>query len=261
MGRWARALVAVLSSAAAHAALVGFAVVIGALRFGAGEVARQQVTIQVREQAKPKPPPKSEPKPSEEKAPVQKVAVARSVPKVEQPQPTPKDATPAAPLRVVGISMEATVEGGGGPTFAVGDTKLGETADFASTPQKTVAKADAPVVSSRPAAAAATQNRVASRIPTAKVEYTLPKRRRPRVPPFPPELRSQGIEADVTVMVTLDETGKVTAVKLITPSPYPAFNQAAQAAAQAEEFEPARRDGVAVPYTLSYTYRFRIEDR
>ena len=88
----------------------------------------------------------------------------------------------------------------------------------------------------------------------------MPKRRRPHNPPYPAELRAQGLEADVVVMVSLDETGKVTSVQIITPSPYPAFNEAALAAAKAEEFEPALRDGVPVPYTLSYKYRFRIED-
>ena len=76
-----------------------------------------------------------------------------------------------------------------------------------------------------------------------------------------PGTRAQGIEANVTVLVTLDETGKVTTVKVIVPSPYAAFNEAARRAALAEVFEPALRDGVPIPYTLSYRYHFRIEDQ
>ena len=56
-----------------------------------------------------------------------------------------------------------------------------------------------------------------------------------------------------------DATGKVTRVKIISASPYPEFNQAADKAAHEEEFEPALRDGIPIPYTLSYTYRFRLE--
>jgi protein TonB len=89
----------------------------------------------------------------------------------------------------------------------------------------------------------------------------MPKRKRPRLPTYPATLKTQGVEADVTVMVSLDETGKVKEVKIITPSPYPEFNEAARTTALKEEFEPALRDGVPVAYTLSYTYRFRIEER
>lgn len=258
--RWTQGIGALLGSAAAHAAIVVFAILIGALEFGADDEGRQQVSIQVHERERPKPPPPPPPEPEQrEEAPRQKLAAA---PKPEpEPEETPKETPKNAPMRVVGISLEATVEGGGGPAFAVGDTRLGQTSTQAATPRKAAPKtAPAPVARTAATAAESAPNRVASRIPSAKAQYVLPKRRRPQNPSYPPELRAQGLEADVVVMVSLDEKGEVTNVQIITPSPYPAFNQAALAAAKAEEFEPALRDGVPIPYTLSYKYRFRIED-
>ena len=146
------------------------------------------------------------------------------------------------------------MEGGDGPAFAVGTTRAGETPERAAPgPTQTAPVGSVPRPTESP-------NQTASRIPVAGVKQTLPKRKRPRLPVYPSALRSQGVEADVTVMVSLDEGGKVTSVKIIAPSTHSEFNEAAQTAALQEEFEPARRDGTAVPYTLSFTYRFRIED-
>ena len=139
---------------------------------------------------------------------------------------------------------------------------MGQTARTAIDPRhKAPEKAAIAKPHQTPRAQKSSPNRAASRIPTAKAEITLPKRRRPLVPPYPPELKAQGIEATIVVMVTLDETGKVTSVKIITPSPHAAFNEAARNAALGEQFEPALRDGVPIPYTLSYSYRFRIEEQ
>ena len=49
-------------------------------------------------------------------------------------------------------------------------------------------------------------------------------------------------------------------VELVTPSPYEEFNQAARTAAEREQFTPALKDGEPVEYTLTYTYRFRLND-
>ncbi len=70
----------------------------------------------------------------------------------------------------------------------------------------------------------------------------------------------QGIEADVTVMVRLRADGTVEEVKVIKEAPYPAFNDAARAHALTETYEPATRDGVPIPYSLSFTYRFRLQE-
>jgi protein TonB len=259
----AQAMGAIVGSAVAHAVIVGIAIGIAALKLGSSDRDREQVSIEVREHERPQPEP--EPplpdEPDEETSQPETVA-PRPAPQQPEPEPeeVPEELPEGPPMRVVGISLEATVEGGGGPTFAVGATRMGRTAKRAARQRRATAPEVTQVKAEPTARKQRSLNRAATRIPTAKVKYTLPKRRRPRVPPYPAELRSQGLEADVTVMVTLDDNGKVTSVKLITPSRYPAFNQAARAAAQGEEFEPALRDGVPVPYTLSYTYRFRIED-
>ena len=257
--RLAQAVGAVLGSAAAHAAIVGIGIAVAALELRPQQSAHQRVSIEVHERVRAKPPPPPPP-PREQSEPAlrpERTAPPPAPPR-QQEEPPP-EAAKGPPLRVVGISLESTVEGGGGPAFLVGQTRMGLAATQAEVPRRAAPKPRATA-----ARAAAPEppspNRAASRIPTAKTKYTLPKRRRPRVPAYPAELRSQGIEADVTVVVSLDAQGKVTSVKIISASPYPAFNQAARVAALGEEFEPALRNGVPVAYTLSYTYRFRIED-
>ena len=61
-------------------------------------------------------------------------------------------------------------------------------------------------------------------------------------------------------MLSLDETGKVVKVKILKESQYPEFNEAARRTAMNEEFEPATRDGVPIAFSVSFTYRFRLED-
>ena len=92
------------------------------------------------------------------------------------------------------------------------------------------------------------------------LKYSLPKRRNPKKPPYPSTLKTQGIEADVTVLVNVSAQGKVTSVKIIKEAPYPEFNQAARQTALAEEFDPATRDGVPISTPLTFTYHFRLED-
>ena len=76
-------------------------------------------------------------------------------------------------------------------------------------------------------------------------------------------LRSVGVThlSHVVVISSIDATGKVTDVKLLGGSGYPQFDEAALAVAREEEFEPALRNGTPIPYTLKYTYRFRINDQ
>ena len=160
---------------------------------------------------------------------------------------------------MVGLSLESTTEGGSGPSFAVGNTRVGETAEKAVAPK---AVGPAPTGTSPiPAAGPGKSNQVASRIPVAGISWVQPKRKAPKPPPYPATLRSQAVEGDVTVMVNIDATGKVTSAKVIKESSYGEFNETARATALTEEWEPALRDGVPVPYTLSYMYRFRLEDQ
>ena len=245
----------VFGSAVTHALLVGAGVLVAfVVPDDHEEEDRDAVAVEVRERE-----PEKQPEPEKLPDPPAVEPTPRRIEKAVKPPPKPPDPPPAAepppkatPRRVVGLSMESTVGGGAGPSFATGETRGGTTEKTAADP----ARKKAPP----PPDQADTGNKQATRIPTAGVKLILPKRKKPVVPDYPPALKAQGIEADVPVMVSLDATGAVTAVKILKSSGHPELDEAARKAALAESFEPASRDGVAIPYTLSYTYRFRLED-
>jgi TonB family protein len=62
------------------------------------------------------------------------------------------------------------------------------------------------------------------------------------------------------VMVSVGADGKVTAVRVLKGSQYPEFDEAARQHALKEEYEPATLNGAPVATTLSFTYKFRLED-
>jgi protein TonB len=101
---------------------------------------------------------------------------------------------------------------------------------------------------------------VATHVPMAGVTFTQPKVRKRVEPAYPSTLKTQGVEADVVVLVAIDTEGKVTKVQILKESPYPEFNQAAKQAALADEFEPATRNGEPISYSLKYTISFRLKD-
>lgn len=246
----------VLGSAVTHALLVGAGVLVAFLVPDADEERDDgPVEVEVRERE-----PEKQPEPEKPPDPPPVDPTPRRIEKAAKPPPRPPDPPPAAeppprtpPRRVVGLSMESTVGGGSGPTFAPGETRGGATDTKAADPARK--KAPPP-----PPEAAGSGNKQATGIPTAGVKLVLPRRKKPVVPDYPPALKAQGIEADVPVMVSLDATGAVIAVKILKSSGHPELDEAARKAALAESFEPASRDGVAISYTLSYTYRFRLED-
>ena len=250
LGRFGWVLLVVVGSVLVHGGILGLPFLIGGRDDGRRRVVRQEVKIEVAEKKVEPPPPPVEPPPEPER---------RVRPKVVEPQkaPEPKAPPSKAPPRVVGLSLESTIEGGegSGPSFAVGNTREGRTDDKARNPQEVPKEAppEADIESKT--------NRVAARIPVAGVKYEPPKRKRPLVPPYPETLKSQGIEADVTVMISIDADGKVTSVKIIRPSEYPEFNELAKKTALGEEYEPATKDGVPMPFTTSFTYRWRLDEQ
>lgn len=194
---------------------------------------------------------------------IEKPKLTKPTPKVEPPPETPEPTAKRPPPKVVGLSLGNTVEGGGGPAFNVGETRKGTTEKVANDPKnKPDAKAPEPKKAEPKSVGTGKGNKTATRIPTAGAgKYVLPKRKNKIKPVYPETLKSQGIEANVTVIVSIDETGKVTSVKIAKGSPHDAFNKAAEAAAWKEGFAPATRGGKAIPYTLSFTYRFRLDDK
>ncbi len=248
----------VVGAAIAHVVVTLVIGVAGKVLHSGSEKARDEkveVTIQ------DLPPPKEEEKPEPPKEP-EKTA-ADTEPEKQQtekqrvekkaPETTPPD-QPAPPR--VGLSLELTVGEGNGPAFAVGDTRLGSTAETAPDPNARPAdKKPEPVKQPEPV----TRNRRSQNIPTGDGDKLVKPRRSERIEPdYPPQLRAQGIEANVVVQVQIDATGKVTKVDIIAPAPQAAFNDAARAAALKEQFQPATRGGKPIPFTLSFTYRFRI---
>ena len=239
------AALAILVSAGVHSGVYGFGFWFG----GAHDRTRRRdlVAIEVRErEPEPEKTKEEPPPPPEEKQVIERPPERR---KTEPPPEKPRPEEPGKPPpRVTGLSLDSTAQGGGGPSFAVGNTRQGRTAERAVDPAVVGRKADPPP----------SPNQTASRVPGTGASYVLPRRRRRIEPSYPQKLVSQGIEAAVTVMVSLDRTGKVVSVKIIKSSGYPEFDDSARKTAFAESFEPATRDGTPIPYTLSYTYHFNL---
>ena len=255
VARGALVALLLLGAGAIHVGVVAVGFLIGGREPAQRERIEQTVRVEVREPPPPPPPPPEEKRP--EPPPPEPIVKKTPPPKAKAPPP-PAPETKSPPPRVVGISLDSTTEGGSGPAFATGDTHQGQTAEHAAAPRPPEAPVAPPPA---PRAVSSVSNQVASRIPVAGVSYTPPRRKRPHEPIYPETLKAQEIEADVNVLVSIDAEGKVVKVKVIGAAPYPEFNQAAEKAAHEEEFEPALRDGVAIPYTLSYTYRFRLETK
>jgi protein TonB len=173
-------------------------------------------------------------------------------------EPPPAEAQPAGngePIPLIGLSLESTVSGTG-PGFATGTSRMGET-------RPNQARGTA---SGKPAAAMQGQGgsgheqREATRIPTRDEKLEKPRRLRQQQPAYPATLRAQGIEGSVMVSVSIDTAGVVQQASVIRGSGHAEFDSAALSTARAERFAPATRNGTPVPYTLSYSYHFRIED-
>ena len=192
----------------------------------------------------------------EQPAPVVKSPPKR--PRVRKPTPVPEPSpppvvSPKKPQRIVGLNFESTVEGGAGPGFSVGNTRLGKTKTKATDSEKVPR-----VPGEAPPQAGARTNRAAVAVPG--VQLVKPKRKRKIVPSYPPTLRAQGIEGKVVVEVVISPTGRVRKARVIAKSSYDAFNTAALEAARREQFSPAKKAGKPVEFRLSFAYRFRLDD-
>nr|WP_255653383.1 TonB-dependent siderophore myxochelin receptor MxcH [Myxococcus sp. XM-1-1-1] len=75
--------------------------------------------------------------------------------------------------------------------------------------------------------------------------------------PYPAEAEQAGLEATVRLKLTLDDQGGVIEAQVLEPQGH-GFDEAAKDAALRFRFEPARRDGVAVPSRIAYSYEFRL---
>lgn len=254
-----------LASLALHGAAVLMALALGSEVPAPAPLRRIQVEI---EQRNPEPPPEPrvepEPLPPEPPPPPPPRAVRKPPPAAPEPPPTPEPAEPepsepepAAPEPAVpepaapeppsvGLRPESFATTGDGPAFAAGYTLRGATG--------AVAPPLRPPAASRRGPVTAAPRGLAPR-------DVLPRRKRPVVPEYPPALERLGVEAAVMVSVRIESDGRVSSVRILKPARDEEFNEAARRAALSEQFEPARRAGQPVPYTLSFTYHFRLEER
>ncbi|MEI9949820.1 MAG: energy transducer TonB [Pseudomonadota bacterium] len=76
-------------------------------------------------------------------------------------------------------------------------------------------------------------------------------------PAYPESKRASGEGASVTLTLTIDRTGQVTDVAVVE-SAGPEFDEAAVAAARAVRFEPAQKNGEAVPAKIRYLVEFKL---
>jgi periplasmic protein TonB len=153
---------------------------------------------------------------------------------------------PAAPVKVVGLSLESTSEAAHGPAFTTGDTLAGTTSTTAA-PRN--GPADPPAGANRVARGALRPGSV----------LTPPRRLHEVKPHYPDARRAAGVEADVLLVVSLDAAGRVVSVTVGRSSGDAEFDEPARAAARQEQFSPALRDGAPVPTTFTFTTHFRLD--
>lgn len=79
-------------------------------------------------------------------------------------------------------------------------------------------------------------------------------------PEYPPDALAKGVEADVGLLIDIDEHGQVQSVGIAQPADPPdmGFDEAAMVAAQQFEFSPAEADGKPIAVQINYTIHFRL---
>ncbi|WP_437736643.1 TonB-dependent receptor domain-containing protein [Sorangium sp. So ce1335] len=96
--------------------------------------------------------------------------------------------------------------------------------------------------------------------PAAPAGQPTPPRALNYTPPeYPPEAEKQGLEASVTLQLDIDRDGRVKQAVVVESAGH-GFDEAAVAAAQKLEFEPARRaDGAPAAARILYRYTFTLK--
>ena len=94
--------------------------------------------------------------------------------------------------------------------------------------------------------------------PATSPALTPPKLVKAAQPVYPPTKLESGVNANVALVLTLDDTGKVIDVTVAT-SAGDDFDQAAIDAATQREFAPAERDGKPVAATIPCRIQFEAQ--
>lgn len=86
--------------------------------------------------------------------------------------------------------------------------------------------------------------------------------RGPGVPRYPPVCRREDIEGTGEYLLAIDETGRVTGVKILRSAGHPALDKAARLfLIYRARYEPATLDGVPIPFALRQGVAFELEYR
>lgn len=217
-------------------------------------VVTTRVEMEFYEEKQPDPPKEEEPpkppEPERKPAEPQKLEVTKpkAIARADTPKP-PEDAPPPpnqeakevppepVPI-VIGVTMDSTTATGG---FAVqvGNTSMGRASKDVVDPSQVKAyKAERYA----PPGSADTEPVILGEVK----------------PDYPPEAKKHDIEGQVRLRVTIDETGTVASVTVISGPGY-GLNEAARDAVKRAKFKPALKGGVAVGYTITYTYQFLLD--
>jgi protein TonB len=187
-----------------------------------------------------KPPPKTEtppPPPPPPEAP--KAAKAKAAPQPAK-APEPVAAAPAAPSGGDAIpDFGVSLGGSTGPGMAVPKPNL------TAAPAPTVERSKKVLSAAAPAQ------------PTCDEPPKKPKVIDIAQPAFTREAREANVSGRVRVEITVDTTGKVTAVRVLEGLGY-GLDEAAMAAARAATFEPGTRCGVPAQATFVVAMRFAL---
>lgn len=196
----------------------------------------------VEEPEPPKPPEPEPPKLEPVKVKPKLVAKAEAPPPKEDAPPPPNEEAKEVPQEpvpiVIGVTMDSTSAAG---AFAVqvGNTTYGKASD------KVVDPASVKAYKAPTYAPPGSADEEPRQLGECKVEY-------------PPEAKKNEIEGSVRLKLTVDETGVVTDVVVITGPGY-GLNEAARDRMKRCRFSPAKKHGEAVGYSFSYAYTFILD--
>jgi protein TonB len=236
----------VIASLALHVG--GFAVI----SRKAKQIEKKQTLIAMVEQKKKEEEKKKEPPPKPIEAPKEVLRPKSPEPPPVAPPPTPSEPVvsdkPSAAMQALpdfGLNLA-----GGGGALAVPEGKGGQP----GTGGKTEALKPAEKVLGAKPSAAAKDPALAEEIAAWK-----PKPKARVKPVYPDEARSAEIEGTVTIEAVIDCTGKVSSTRVLQPLGH-GLDQAAIAAIQKTEFEPAPRCAPGLSKSLKINYAFRLGD-
>jgi protein TonB len=196
-----------------------------------------------KEEAKPPPPP---PPPPAAVQPAPRAKIAAPVPKAVEPPPEPVAAKPApagdAPSAMDGFADLGLAMGGNGMALPGGPGNgRGGDAKPATSAQPAVRKV----------------KELAPPVDECKEDPVKPQLERQTQPAYTSEGRQASIEGVVKLEVSVDETGRVTNVRVLKGLGF-GLDESAVAAARQWTFKPATKCGKAVPYVVKPGVRFQL---